>query len=281
MKYGLIRRVGFSVKPEIKCATWILGDFNCLDPGGSRLFLRAEPASCKTDTAGGFFANTFPYLCELVQLNPTFRVQQNEKLVSAGRLDRVYVSLDSGHLLELKPAAGVVWPVADLSRPSDCAPVYAQLNPGQRPSAPRIPSWVIKKPQFSTLVQDLWKDMPVYGGAFLRLRGLKEALHEAARQAKEGLSVDGPATSQEMLSRYFAVLRAMTQANRRVVLKAVRAFPEFNDFIDAQGELWVDYAGFMNRMRSLSEQVLEEEAQELFATPQLSDEYKSKKAQQL
>eukprot|EP00959_Pyramimonas_sp_CCMP1952_P428270 8970094-Pyramimonas_sp.AAC.1 len=62
--------------------------FNCLDPGDSRFFLRAEAVSSKADTAGAYFANTFPSLCELMQLNPTFRVKQAEQLASASRLDR-------------------------------------------------------------------------------------------------------------------------------------------------------------------------------------------------
>eukprot|EP00959_Pyramimonas_sp_CCMP1952_P298852 6250949-Pyramimonas_sp.AAC.1 len=89
MKYGLIRQVASRVKPVDKYATWILGAFNCLDPGGSRVFLQAEPVPAKTDAVGSFFAGIFPYMCEVAQLYPTFRVIQDEKIISAGRLDRI------------------------------------------------------------------------------------------------------------------------------------------------------------------------------------------------
>eukprot|EP00959_Pyramimonas_sp_CCMP1952_P473321 9501539-Pyramimonas_sp.AAC.1 len=123
--------------------------------------------------------------------------------------------------------------------------------------------------------------MPEFRDAWCRLRALKEVFHEAARQVKEGLSVDGPSTNQEKLSWFFAVLRAMTLDNSRVVKKAVRAYPDLCQFIDVDGMFWVNYAGFMERMRSCSQAVLEEEVKELFSTPQLSEEYKVKKAQQL
>eukprot|EP00959_Pyramimonas_sp_CCMP1952_P414390 8682485-Pyramimonas_sp.AAC.1 len=88
MKYGLIRQVASRVKPVDKYATWILGEFNCLDPGDSRIFLQAEPVAAKTDTVGSFFAGMFPFMCEVAQLYLTFRVKQDEKILSAGRLDR-------------------------------------------------------------------------------------------------------------------------------------------------------------------------------------------------
>eukprot|EP00959_Pyramimonas_sp_CCMP1952_P253772 5301849-Pyramimonas_sp.AAC.1 len=105
-------------------------------------------------------------MCEVAQLYPTYRVKQDEEIISAGRLDRVYASLDSGHLLDLKPAAGVIWPVTDLSKPSDHTPVYVSVFLGPRNDFPRILSWVTGKHQFSEAVVDLWEDMPSFSSAF-------------------------------------------------------------------------------------------------------------------
>eukprot|EP00959_Pyramimonas_sp_CCMP1952_P274047 5728408-Pyramimonas_sp.AAC.1 len=91
-----------------------------------------------------------------------------------------------------------------------------------------------------------------------------------------------PSTSPKMLSRHLAAAapRAMTQGGRYAALRAVRAFPEFG-FVDGAGCVWKGHGGFIDRMRAISAQVTAEEVEEVLESPQLCEECKGKKVQQL
>eukprot|EP00959_Pyramimonas_sp_CCMP1952_P084875 1774790-Pyramimonas_sp.AAC.1 len=73
----------------------------------------------------------------------------------------------------------------------------------------------------------------------------------------------------------------MAQNSVFIVRKAMRAVPEMSKYVDEGVGWWVDYGGSMERMRAVSESVLDEEVKDLFASPSLSHEYKVKKAQHI
>eukprot|EP00959_Pyramimonas_sp_CCMP1952_P007606 158778-Pyramimonas_sp.AAC.1 len=97
---------------------------------------------------GAEFSRVVPGFAEVEQPLATHKFVRGEQIMSAGRLDRVYINAYTAKLLDCAPDSLIMGSPFDWKEPSDHAPVCLVLRPRGPPAAPKIPSWIARHPEF-------------------------------------------------------------------------------------------------------------------------------------
>ena len=136
------------------CTNIIGGDFNFPTEGEGRYDAVTGRISVPKARAGALFASTFADMTELYQQDYTHRSEKDEALQILSRIDRIYCSMATPLLMDLRPSVGTRGMLAKKGL-SDHLPVRACLShPPQSAQSTRISAWLSRTPESAKKLEE-------------------------------------------------------------------------------------------------------------------------------
>eukprot|EP00959_Pyramimonas_sp_CCMP1952_P414514 8684982-Pyramimonas_sp.AAC.1 len=144
--------------------------------------------------------------------------------------------MPTADLLDLSPRSSIVWPIQNLRKPSDHAPIFLTLHPLlEKPETPTMPTCIAIHGKFRETLDRLSIQMSCP-------RTPHEALGDQILGEARCLLYKGPPS--EKVSCCTKLLRASRDGRTESCRKVVKAYCFLEKFYSVANDDWVDIAGF-------------------------------------
>lgn len=246
-------------------ASFLLGDMNFCHTGDHRMSMQTGALIRDNSRLQHSFDTALAEWVELHQPQFTHRTVAEGKLVSCGRLDRVYTNIHAPLLLDMDIATDVKWDVTQSCKPSDHSPVCASVRKRRFGSGmkPRVPSWATTHAMYPVYVERLVQEHPLSEHPHDALAECKDIFRQAAVMVKRLAIVRGAGTTSEKLHWSLVALRASLVGHTHKVRDSVSAHAHLASLVDLQAGYVSDVAGLCAHIAELSRVSIKEQSDEL------------------
>ena len=246
-------------------ASFLLGDMNFSHTGDHRMSMQTGALIRDNSGLQHSFDTVLAEWVELRQPQFTHRTIAEGKLVSCGRLDRVYTHIHAPLLLDMTVSTDVKWDVSQPCKPSDHSPVCASLRKRRFDSGmlPRVPSWASSHAMFPVYVERPVQEHPLSEHPHEALAECQDVFRQAAIMVKRLAIVRGASATSEKLHWSLVALRASIAGLTQKVRDSVSAHAHLASLVDMQTGFVTDIAGLCAHIAELSRVSIKEQSEEL------------------